>query len=296
MTLLAPAATAGFLNLPTCDGPPTGTPTNLVAGQSPAVFDQINGVLWVYSQPLQKWLGADMPYPMAAARGHVTVAPSGLSYAALGTLLNHYDPELDKTIDTGGISQWDDQASAQDLSQLTSGQRPDDAADYIDFDSANNDQLTSTEACHVGGSDFTIIFDMYFKDDAIKGLMSVDEGANPSFLLTYWKGVNGLILRTYNPIDSYQTIDNGGLSLANSVWHQFAIRYDHSATTLELLVNNTVVASSTARTIALGTDRFRVSTQTAGYSNINARVGRILVYSSWVNDAGLAAIYAQKHA
>jgi hypothetical protein len=48
-TALATTATAGFLMIPTCAGPPTGVPTNAGAGQIPIVWDKTNLQLYAYT-------------------------------------------------------------------------------------------------------------------------------------------------------------------------------------------------------------------------------------------------------
>jgi hypothetical protein len=243
-----------------------------------------SGLKLVYSQP-------------ASVRGHMHIAGAGFDPNAYGDLQNWYEPTIGKAADAGGVALWNDQKSGHHVSQGAAGSRPDDGSESdecIEFNAANGDQLTSDTACRVGGADFTIVMDVLFKDDALKGLLSVDDGASPAFVLNYWKGVTGLGVRTYNPVDGYQGI-SAEPNLAAGEWHQLAIRYKHSTTTLELFANNALVASSDARTVSPGTDRFRIATTTGDSGNANMKVGRILTYSSRVDDAGLAAIHAQKH-
>ncbi len=45
---IATTATNGFLYIPTCAGPPTGTPTT-VTGFVPLVFDTTNSQFWIYA-------------------------------------------------------------------------------------------------------------------------------------------------------------------------------------------------------------------------------------------------------
>lgn len=242
-----------------------------------------SGLKLIYAQP-------------ASVRGHMHIAGAGFDPNKHGALQNWFEPSIGKAVDAGGVALWNDQKSGKHVSQGSVANRPDDGDECIDFSAATGDQLSSDTACRVGGGDFTIVMDAYFKDDAIKGLLSVDDGASPSFFLSYWKGVQGLCVRTWNG-SGYEELAAADLNLlASSMWHQIAIRYTHSTTTLELIANNVVVASSSARMVAAGTDRFRISSTTAGFANMNAKCGRILVYSSFVNDAGLAAIYAQKRA
>lgn len=80
MALLPTDATTGFLDVPTCNGKPYATPAVLAEGQSHAVFDVANKIWWVFDQSSGEWLGSDMPYPMAACRGHICY-PSGPNYA-----------------------------------------------------------------------------------------------------------------------------------------------------------------------------------------------------------------------
>jgi len=46
---LATTATAGFLVIPSCNGAPTGTPTNAAAGAVPLVYDRANEKLYAYN-------------------------------------------------------------------------------------------------------------------------------------------------------------------------------------------------------------------------------------------------------
>lgn len=129
MTLLSVGATSGFLDLPTCNGQPTAIPDNLVPGASPSVYDQFNGVLWVFDQSLMQWVGASMPYPMAACRGHV-VQNAAFSPASL-SLDGHWEAGVNTFSDNGTtpassglIYRWNKASgSGPDLVQATSGNR-----------------------------------------------------------------------------------------------------------------------------------------------------------------------------
>jgi hypothetical protein len=100
MSLLPTDATSGFLKLPTCYGKPTGIPKGSDTGDSPCVFDKLHGVLWVFNQLTQEWTGAEMPYPIAAARGRVTVSPSGFDPLSLAWDA-FFDPRYDYYSDNG---------------------------------------------------------------------------------------------------------------------------------------------------------------------------------------------------
>jgi hypothetical protein len=51
---LATTATGGFLFVRTCNGTPTGVPTNNLTGRAPVVFDRSGNKLWVYDAA---WIG-----------------------------------------------------------------------------------------------------------------------------------------------------------------------------------------------------------------------------------------------
>lgn len=133
MVFLPNNATTGFLSLPTCHGKPTQAPEwSSEIGISKAVFDQLNDVIWIFNNAKQEWVGAAMPYPMAACRGHVT---AGSMYNPLSLPWDtFFDPNIDYYSNNGTTAAIDgvtvqlgknqmNAGASLNLTQATSGLR-----------------------------------------------------------------------------------------------------------------------------------------------------------------------------
>ena len=129
MSFLPTNATSGFLDIPTCFGKPTGTPSSMSADTSKGVYDAANKAIWIYDQVSGEWI---MPYPVAACRGRVVgsagFSPTQLAFDAF------FDPNSQFYSDNGttlavaaatvqlGKNQMNAGASLN-MSQSTSGAR-----------------------------------------------------------------------------------------------------------------------------------------------------------------------------
>lgn len=130
MSFLPTNATTGFLDLPTCHGKPTGIP-DFTMGKSPAVFDQLNEIVWVFNQPKQEWVGVSMPHPIAADRVRTTAAagfnPLSLPWDAFFDLRYEVFSDNGSTpaVESATVQLAKNQANpgSRDLSQATAGAR-----------------------------------------------------------------------------------------------------------------------------------------------------------------------------
>ena len=80
---LATSATNGFFNIPSCAGPPTGTPANIITGLVPMVYDSTNNRLSVYSGSAWTQFGGVASKVYAA--GTSATVPTSTALLSFGT-------------------------------------------------------------------------------------------------------------------------------------------------------------------------------------------------------------------
>lgn len=188
------------------------------------------------------------------------------------------------------VRQWTSlSASARSVTETTN--KPTWQSTYLSFASASSQTLTGTSSFgRLGGADGTVSLWFAPTSQTLQAICGANDGGSPDWHVNYRSDSHVLGARTWSG-SGYQTLSYS-VTLTINAWHHVLLRYYHGSTTLQMWLNGTQVATAT-RTLAGGTDVFRIANTADGFTRFDGKFGEFVCCAAAITDLEIANLYAR---